>query len=197
MKNALIYQTTEYDCGPTSITNAMRFLFEREEIPPIVLKSIWTMGVDTFAEGGEPGKAGTSKAAMRYIAAWFECYAEKCGFPLKAAFLDMDYARIEKGSMTWRCLERGGCAVVRVWHGHTGHYVLLTQLVSDAIVGLFDPYDGVPDPGDPDRRYIYDDPRRKNREVRSDIFNRTDDVDFAMGEPERREVLLLWRTDRP
>ena len=197
MKNALIYQTTEYDCGPTSITNAMRFLFEREEIPPIVLKSIWTMGVDTFAEGGEPGKAGTSKAAMRYIAAWFECYAEKCGFPLKAAFLDMDYARIEKGSMTWRCLERGGCAVVRVWHGHTGHYVLLTQLVSDAVVGLFDPYDGVPDPGDPDRRYIYDDPRRKNREVRSDIFNRTDDVDFAMGEPERREVLLLWRTDRP
>jgi len=30
MKNQLIHQTSCYDCGPTSITNAMRFLFERE-----------------------------------------------------------------------------------------------------------------------------------------------------------------------
>ena len=196
MKNALIYQTTECDCGPTSITNAMRFLFEREEIPPVIMKHIWTMGIDTYADGGEPGREGTSKASMRYMAAWFECFAEKCHFPLKAAFLDSDYAIIQKGSLAWKCLERGGCAVVRCWHGQSGHYVLVTQLVSDDVVGLFDPYDCAPDRGDCDRRPICDAPRCKNWEVRAEILNRTDVEDFAMGEPERREVLLLWRSDR-
>ena len=27
MKNLLIYQSTEYDCGPTTLTNAIRYLF--------------------------------------------------------------------------------------------------------------------------------------------------------------------------
>ena len=34
MKNLLIYQSTEYDCGPTTLTNAIRYLFDREEIYP-------------------------------------------------------------------------------------------------------------------------------------------------------------------
>lgn len=196
MKNKLIYQTSNYDCGPTSVTNALRFLFEREEIPPVLLKQIWMMGVDTYAEGGEPGKAGTSKAAMRYMAAWFECYADKCGFPLKVTFLDDELAAVNRGSLAWKCLERGGCAVVRVTHAGIGHYVLLTQVVSDDVIGLFDPYDETPDPGDPDRRFITDDPKRKNREVRADIFNRPEVVDYAMGTLDKREVLLFWRTDK-
>ena len=34
MKNPLHYQLSEYDCGPTSMMNAIAYLFEREEIPP-------------------------------------------------------------------------------------------------------------------------------------------------------------------
>lgn len=34
MKNPLHYQLSEYDCGPTSMMNALAYLFEREEIPP-------------------------------------------------------------------------------------------------------------------------------------------------------------------
>ena len=34
MKNPLRYQMTEYDCGPTSMLNAMSYLFPREAIPP-------------------------------------------------------------------------------------------------------------------------------------------------------------------
>ena len=34
MKVPLRYQMTEYDCGPTSLLNAVSYLFEREEIPP-------------------------------------------------------------------------------------------------------------------------------------------------------------------
>ena len=195
MKNHLIHQTSCYDCGPTSITNAIRFLFEREEIPPVLLKHIWTMGLDAYADGGEPGKAGTSKASMRYIAAWIECFSEKCGFPLKATFLDMDFAAIRRGSLAWRCLERGGCAVVRVWHRDVGHYVLLTEKVSDTVVGLFDPFAEAIEPC-ADYWPVYGEPTRKNVEVSVEVLNRTDVTHFAMGELERREVLLLWRTDK-
>ncbi|MBR1820618.1 MAG: peptidase C39 [Clostridia bacterium] len=195
MKNSLIYQSSDFDCGPTSVTNAMRYLFERSEIPPAVLKHIWAMGIDTFSVNGEPGKEGTSKASMRYMAAWFECFAEKCHFPIKSTFLDMEFAAAGAGSLTWRCLERGGCAVVRCSLNGDGHYVLLTKILSDGTVGLFDPYDEVPDKGDPDRRYIYDQPKRMNRAVRVDILNQQDASDYAMGPLEKREVLLFWRSD--
>ncbi len=33
MKNPLNYQTTEYDCGPTTLINAISFLFEKEGNP--------------------------------------------------------------------------------------------------------------------------------------------------------------------
>ena len=193
MKNRLIYQTTRYDCGPTSITNAIRFLFEREEIPPIILKYIWTMGIDTFADDGTPGKSGTSKASMRYMAAWFECYAQKCGFPLKVAFLDSEYASVAKGSLVWRCLEEGGCALVRCWHRGNGHYVLLTELISDEWIGLFDPFEETLDADNPNIRPVEGDPKRKNRIVKASVFNHADVENYAMGEPERREVLLFWR----
>ena len=196
MKNELIYQSTNYDCGPTSVVNAIRFLFEREEIPPVVLKQIWAICLDNCSECGEPGRGGTSKAAMRYMASWFQCFAENCHFPLKTVFLDEESSLIEEGSPVWKCLEKGGCAVVRCWHGKHGHYVLVTQLTEDGMVGLFDPYVGDPDRDDPDRRFICDAPLCKNREVRREILNLTDMVSYAMGEPDRREVLLFCRTDR-
>ena len=55
MKNPLHYQFSEYDCGPTSMQNAISFLFEREEIPPEVLPTlcyiVWTaIAVKEFPE---------------------------------------------------------------------------------------------------------------------------------------------------
>ena len=38
MKNLLNYQTSEYDCGPVTILNGIRYLFEREEIYPEIIK---------------------------------------------------------------------------------------------------------------------------------------------------------------
>lgn len=40
MKNPLRYQLSEYDCGPTSMLNALAFLFEREDIPPEAVRNI-------------------------------------------------------------------------------------------------------------------------------------------------------------
>ena len=38
MKQPLRYQITEYDCGPTSLLNAVSFLFGREDIPPELVR---------------------------------------------------------------------------------------------------------------------------------------------------------------
>lgn len=40
MNNPLRYQMTEYDCGPTSMLNAVSDLFQREEIPLEIVRSI-------------------------------------------------------------------------------------------------------------------------------------------------------------
>jgi len=46
MKNQLCYQTSEYDCGPTTLINAFRYLFEREEIMPEIIKTIYLYTLD-------------------------------------------------------------------------------------------------------------------------------------------------------
>ena len=52
MKNPLNYQTTEYDCGPTTMMNAISFLFKREEIPPEVAKCIMQYCLDGYNRKG-------------------------------------------------------------------------------------------------------------------------------------------------
>ena len=42
LKNNLIYQTSEYDCGTACLVNALRYLYERDEIIPEVLKAMYT-----------------------------------------------------------------------------------------------------------------------------------------------------------
>ncbi len=195
MKNDLIHQASEFDCGPTSVTNAIRFLFHREEVAPALIKHIWAMGNDTFSDAGELGKHGTSKASMRYMADWFNCYAKGHKFPLAAKFLEERDAVLEPGGPAWQCLERGGCAVARCSSGGIGHYVLHTALLPENEVGLFDPYDEEPVFTEPGRRVVHGQPKVMNRAVRADLINRTDKSDYAMGAYDTREILLLWRTD--
>lgn len=195
MKNDLIHQASEYDCGPTSVTNAIRFLYERSEIDPALIKHIWMMGNDTYGASGALGKHGTSKASMRYMAEWFNGYAKGYHFPIAARFLEGRDAVLEEGGPAWDCLKNGGCAVVRCSAGGIGHYVLHTALLPDGEVGLFDPYDEEPDFTEPGRRIVRGLPKAMNRAVRVDLVNLEDKSDYAMGAYDMREMLLIWRTD--
>ena len=194
MKNILISQSTEYDCGPTTILNAIRFLFKRQEIPPALIKGIWLYCNDTYDAEGHIGKHGTSKAAIRFMAHWLRKFGEGYQLPIKAEYCEDGDAIIEPGSRTYKCLEEGGVALMRCWSAGYGHYVLLTTLLGDRI-GLFDPYD---EPDDtvadlPGITNVHDQPCRMNRIVSLEILNRTDKTDYAMGEPDLRENLLIWR----
>lgn len=194
MRNRLNYQSTEYDCGPTSLVNAIRFLFDREEIDPGLIKGIWHLGNDTYNEEGCPGKHGTSMAAACYIASWINGYAKGWKFPLKTEY--MSGLCVQAGPQTPidACLESGGCAVIRCWTGEIPHYVLLTCLTPDGFIGLWDPYDEAPDL-DPEKYRIISDSRQMNRMVRVDVLNSTGKEDYAMGAEEHREVILFTRTD--
>ena len=196
MKNMLLYQSSEYDCGPTTLTNALRFLYHRDEIPPALLKGIWAHGNDTFNECGETGKHGTSKDAMRYLSSWFNAYAKGWSFPLKTRYLEGREADVTEDSPIVACLREGGAALLRCYTGGYGHFVLLTKLLPEGI-GLFDPYedtvhyrlcrDGICP--------VYGCPREMNRIVTMERLNRFTNDDYASGETEKREQLLFWRTE--
>lgn len=200
MKNILNYQSSEYDCGPTSLTNAIRYLFERESIAPELLKAISLYTLDSYNEEGESGKSGTSRMAMQFLASWMNQYGERKNFPIKARFLEESQVYIGPSSEIVECLQQRGVAVVRVWLGPDAHYVLLTEARGDEI-GLFDPYyidfDKIEnyDPAEHGFQVIHDQPHKMNRLVKAEIMNRRDVVSYGMGEKGMREAMLLYNTE--
>ena len=67
MKSPLRYQFSEYDCGPTTMLNAVSYLFEREEIPPEIIRNVMLYSLDCYSQKGEPGRAGKRRMEMMYL----------------------------------------------------------------------------------------------------------------------------------
>ena len=76
MKNPPRYQLSEYDCGPTSMLNALAFLFEREDIPPEAVRNIMLYCLDCYGSDGVSGKSGTSCAAMMFLSNWLNGFGK-------------------------------------------------------------------------------------------------------------------------
>ena len=197
MKNVLNYQTTEYDCGTTCLINALRYLYERRDIHPELLKTIALSTLDTYNAQGETGKRGTTKAAIRYLADWFTEYGQWRNFPISAKFLDGEAARLTPESEMADCLRQGGAVMIRCLLGGDGHYVLLTRLMGEE-VGLFDPYDSRCEPQEEqdaffgDVKLVDDQPRAMNRIVGMDTINATTEENYNMGPWKDREVMLIY-----
>ena len=138
MRNILNYQSSEYDCGPTSLVNALRYLFDREQLPPELLRAITLYTLDAFNDRGEIGKFGTSRMAMQFLSNWFGEYGRTHAFPLSSAFLTESDVTVSQNSELVSALQLGGAAVVRCYLGGDPHYVLLTGIREDEI-SLFDP----------------------------------------------------------
>lgn len=190
MKNPLSYQSTEYDCGPTTLVNAIRFLFEREEIPPELIKTIMLYCLDGYNEMGEAGKSGTTAIAMVFISSWLNQYGKIKKFPVYTSILEPEEIYIGQNSAIVGCLQQGGCAMVRVML-EGGHYVLLTG-VDDTYIYLFDPYydeelgEGI--------EIIDDAPAKMNRRVKKEILNSEGTSNYAFGEIDLRECMLIYNT---
>lgn len=201
MKNILNYQSSEYDCGPTTLINAVRFLFERDEIAPELLKSIALYTLDSYNAEGESGKSGTSRMAMQFLASWMNQYGASKHFPIHARFLEENQVYIGPHSEIVSCLQQRGVAIVRVWLDGDAHYVLLTEAFDEGReIGLFDPYyvDFAKESYAPEEhgfREVKDEPWRMNRIVKADVMNSRENISYGMGEKDMREAMLLFNTN--
>lgn len=142
-KIPLRYQSTEYDCVPTTFLNAINYLFRRDEIPPEVIQRILLYSLDTINSKGENGKEGTSGLASNFIVQWLNQYSQKNkNFSLECEYLTGNELHLNQNNKLIRCINEGGVAPCLVYLERTGsisHYVLCTK--SDAnYLYFFDPY---------------------------------------------------------
>lgn len=192
MKTPLNYQISEFDCGPTTLSNALSYLFKREEIPPDVIKHIMLYCMDAYSEKGEFGKHGTSSMAMMFISSWLNQFGKVKKFPIQCEFLSGNQVYLGQNSPVISALQQGGVAVVRLRHGWW-HYVLLTG-VEDQKVYLFDPYfrkrefilDGI--------EMIDNHPFSYNRKVSYTLMNSTGKEAYSLGEEAFREATIIFNT---
>jgi hypothetical protein len=189
MKNPLSYQTTEYDCGPTTLINAISFLFRRKEIPPDVIKHIMLYCLDTYNCKGEFGKSGTSGMAMMFLCNWLNQFGKVKKFPIQCEFITGDQVYIGQSSKIVAGLQQGGAAVVRVWFG-CWHYVLLVGL-ENGHVQLFDPYYRKR-PFKTAGAEIIADGAGANRRVTCELLNSESKGMYAMGPKDGREAMILF-----
>lgn len=198
MKNLLNYQSSEYDCGPICLLNGIRYLFEREEIYPDIIKFIMLYCMDTYNEAGELCKHGTSAAAMNYMASWMNHFSEVRQFPIHCEFFSGESVSLTPQCRITDALKQGSIVVLRVFL-EVAHYVLLTGIENDRIL-LFDPYYEEIDDPDLDKEYmceeisfITDQPKKANRSVSIERLNGTGTDYYEMGESVCREALIMSR----
>lgn len=190
MKNPLHYQLSEYDCGPTTLLNAINFLFEREDIPPEILRNIMLYCLDCYGSEGSPGKSGTSCTAMMFLSNWLDGFGRTGKLSVSSRYLSGRSVVLHKDGEIVDALHRGGVAVVRLYY-EVAHYVLLTGEENGNIF-MFDPYYQTESFPEKDIIVTLEHPFTYNRIVPISYFNRENHEIYSMGESDFREAVLLF-----
>ncbi|MDO4321520.1 MAG: peptidase C39 [Lachnospiraceae bacterium] len=190
MKNPLHYQLSEYDCGPTAVLDAISYLFEREEIPPEVIRNVMLYCLDCYSVEGVPGKSGTSTAAMMFLCNWLNGFGRTGRLDISGRYLSGQSVYIGQESYINDALKRGGAAVVRLFYDEA-HYVVLTGIREDKIL-MFDPYYRAEPFDQKDIQVLLDQPFRYNRIVPESYFNKETYEIYALGPYDMREAVLLF-----
>jgi len=190
MKNPLLYQRSEYDCGPTAMLNAISYLFDREEIPPELIRNIMLYCLDCYGADSVSGKSGTSCTAMMFLSNWLNGFGKVGRLPVSSQYLTGRDVYIDAQSFICDGLRRGGAVVVRLFFDEW-HYVLLTGWENDQVF-LFDPYYRDTPFEQEEIRCVTDHPFAYNRIVPQSFFNREDLDIYALGPIDTREAVLLF-----
>lgn len=192
MKTPLAYQITEYDCGQATLLNAMRYLFKRGEVSPVVIKYITQYTLDTVGQNGQIGLCGTSPHAIEYLANWINNNNSSLNIDIKAKILRKNEVDINNASLS-DCIKRGGVAIFRVW-SDCEHYVLCTKM-DEKNAYIFDPYylDEREYDDDLECTMVFNKPFEYNRIVSKKRFNSLSKNDFSFVKNEESKILLLYR----
>jgi hypothetical protein len=193
MKNPLHYQITDYDCGPTSMLNGISYLFEREEIPPEIMRNIVLYCLDCHGRDGVPGKRGTSCSAMMFLSSWLDGFGKMELLPISSSYISGKGVYIGQQSLINDTLIRGGAVVVRLFYDEW-HYVLLTGIDGDNLL-VFDPYYREEPFEDENIKIVNDNLFKYNRIVPISYFNQQSETLYSFGGYDTREAVLLFNTN--
>ena len=194
----LQYQVSEYDCVPTSFINAVSYLFQRNEIPPMVVRHIYMYSLDTVGKDGRFGSAGTSRHAVRLLGSWLNAYKSK-QFSVKTEFIMGEKVHLKKNGKIQACLKNGGVCLCQIFLTRKEEHYLLLLKAHDGWLFCFDPYyrKTIRGLGDKVQVIKTDDTRSPNLKIRIQwLEQESAGVRFCLGPLETREGLLIWRNPR-
>lgn len=173
--------------------NAVSFLFEREQIPPELIRNIMLFSLDAFSPDGAFGKSGTSCTAMMFLSNWLSGFGQAGRLPITTEYYTGDRVYMGQQSPITDALHRGGAVVVRLFLDEW-HYVLLTG-ERDGRVYLFDPYYVTEGFNDSSVVTDVDHPFAYNRVVPQSMLNGEAQTLYAFAEQEGREAVVLYNTE--
>ena len=197
MKIPLHYQMSEYDCGPTTMLNAISYLFEVEEIPPEVIRNIMLYSLDCYNDEGRLGEMGTSRSAMMFLCNWLNGFGRLDRIPVSGQYQSGKMVTMSPEGRIVHALRCHGVVVLRViidvWH-----YILVTGVEEDPtgkgdlVFQVFDPYydaDSKEFSG-PGIEFVEDHPKEYNKRIARSCFS--GNGLYTLGQDEEREAVLLY-----
>lgn len=190
MKVPLRFQITEFDCGTVALTNAISYLFDREEIPAELIKGISSYTLDCYDEDGNMGEAGTSREAIEYLCRWIANYSKTKDFGIKCEYHQEDDVNVD---LIKNCIKNKGVAFLRTYQ-NCEHYVIVTD-IDDEKAYIFDSYYLDENYYDEEKmvNIIFDQPFKYNRIVSLRRFDTKTTKDFALGPIDRRECVCMYK----
>lgn len=191
MKVPLRYQNTEYDCGTTSFINALAYLYDREDIPVELIKSVYKFTLDVEGKDGIEGTGGTSRNHAELLAKYFVEYANKNDeFDINCKILYGKDVTLEKMK---KITDDNGVIIARCWQDNE-HYVLITK-IDDNFAYIFDPYYLEENyyAKDDDVAIVLHETFTHNRLVKIERLFDESLKDFSLLEEAKRSVILLNR----
>lgn len=190
MKVPLRFQITEYDCGTVSLLNAFSYLFDREELPALLVKQINKYTLDCYDENGNLGNGGTSKEAINGLTSWITKYANENNFNVLCDRLTSQNVNLENIKT---CLNNNGVVLMRCYQTEE-HYVIITKIKNKKVY-IFDPYyfDKNYYDNDKDVKIVLNKPFTHNRIVSQKRVFSESQKDFSLGIIKNRECVLINR----
>jgi len=191
MKIPLRFQITEFDCGTVSLQNAVSYLYDREDVPPELVRAISIYTVNCYDEKGNMASEGNTKNIVNNLTNWVTEFVNRGNFGISCKLFNN--VNVEINAIR-SCVQKGGCAFVKV-HRDGDHFVIVTH-VDETFVYLWDPYFIGETYYDYERKVtiIFNKPFHYNRQVTIDRFMSLSTKDYALGPIETREGVLFNKT---
>lgn len=189
-------QASNYDCVPTTILNALSYLFDRSEIPPLAVQRVYLYCLDSVSGDRHFGH-GTTEFAVRLLAEWFGNFKTK-KFSSCWRYLSGDEVHLAQKNPIATALNTGGVVPLCVTDGGKGwHYILALQMDRDWLYA-YDPYPRNAR-ANKAKAYEYLVPENSNapnvRISRAYMDTQTRKGRYRLGFYADREAVQIWRGD--